>query len=120
MNHAERRREPRIVHSFMVRYRAAGATSPKWMLSPLKDFSASGVRFVAEPGLRPGQALELQLMLPMHREPLGVAGRVAWSEPFGDGSLVEQGVEFVGENAETRVVVVEAVAYFLKQQGSSA
>lgn len=116
MNPSERRRDPRVVHSFMVRYRAANMEDSHWMLSPLKDFSTRGARFVSEPGLQNGDAVELQLMLPMRKEPLVLVARLAWTKPFGDGSLVEQGVEFDAKDTPIQALLEDAVAHFLTQR----
>ena len=113
MGDAEHRRDPRIVHGFLVRYRRPAETS--WSVSPLRDLSSSGARFIGEYAFEVGAELELQLVLPMAKTPLVVPAHVAWAKP-GPMNLVEYGITFRAEAAGVQQMIDVAVAHFLRKQ----
>ena len=111
---AGQRREPRIARAFMMRYRALSPGSQAWLLSPLRDLSQGGVRFISERAFEVGTLLELKLLLPTASAPLAARGRVAWSKP-GPMALVELGVTFEGLDPRTQQALQGAVKYFLER-----
>ena len=113
MSDSEHRRAPRVVRGFMVRYRRPAEMS--WSVSPLRDFSSSGARFIGEHVFEVGTELELQLVLPVAKEPLALQARVAWVKP-GPMNLVEYGVTFQAEKAAVQQMIDVAVTYFLHKQ----
>lgn len=117
MSDAEHRRDPRVTRQFMVRYRSASAGSGTWMLSPLHDLSASGARFVSEHPFAFGDHLDLQLVLPVSTQPVGLAAKVVWVKP-APLNLTEIGVAFEPASEETRQMIRDAVAHFLRQPRS--
>ena len=109
MSESEHRRAPRITHGFMVRYRRP--SDKGWAVSPLRDLSSAGARFLSEQTFAIGTELDVQLVLPTTKEPLALHARVARILP-SRMDLVEYGVTF-----ETNVPAVQAindaVEYFL-------
>ena len=118
MSDGEQRRSPRINRSFMVRYRSSeppeGAT---WLVSPLRDLSSGGARFLSERRLAVNDVLGLQLILPMFPQPVLLKARVAWmkSAPL---NMVEVGVTFDPGDAAIQRMIDDAVAHFLRKGGS--
>jgi len=99
----EKRRAPRVARGFMVRYRRAGSGG-QWAVSSLKDLSRGGARFSADIALEPGDTLDLQLMLPVSRDPVAVKAKVAWARA-GVFGTTEIGVAFdVGDGAILRTL----------------
>ena len=113
---AEHRRDPRIARGFMVRYRLPKETA--WSVSPLRDLSTSGSRFLGERAFEVGTDLELQLVLPLAKEPLVLQARVARASA-GPMHLVEYGVTFQVEDASVQQMIDVAVAHFLRKQRKS-
>ena len=111
----EQRREPRVAHAFMVRYRASDPGGPTWLLSPLKDISRGGARFVSESAFAEGVMLDLQLLLPTADAPVAVAGRIAWKQP-GPVQLHEYGVTFAVDDPAKQQAIDAAVHHFLKRK----
>ncbi len=109
----ESRHAPRVAHQFMVRYRLANTGQLAWQVSPLRDFSRTGVRFIAEHPYEIGAVLELQLALPTSREPLALAGRVAWAKPAFLGTA-ELGVTFDNIDSGSQQMIDDAIAHFLR------
>lgn len=108
------RGEPRVTHAFMVRYRAPGGGPAAWLLSPLKDFSRGGARFVSEAGFAEGTLLQLKLLLPTHEQPVAIAARIAWARP-GPLQLHEYGVTFAVDDPALQRAIDAAVAHFTKK-----
>ena len=113
MTDSEHRRDPRIVRGFMVRYRRLAERL--WSVSPLRDLSSSGARFIGECAFEAGTELELQLVLPMAKEPVALQARVAWVKP-GPMHLAEYGITFQAEAAGVQQMIDVAVAHFLRKQ----
>lgn len=109
---AEQRQDPRVAHPFMVRY----YWQDSWHISPLKDFSASGARFVSEYPFAAGELLDAQLILPLARQPIAARARVVWVKPSSLG-LAELGVTFELGDTEAKQAIEAAVAHFLRKQG---
>ena len=112
MSASEHRRDPRVAHGFMVRYRRPSDRG--WSVSPLRDLSSSGARFLSEQVLPVGTTLDLQLVLPTTKEPLALQARVARIIP-GPMDLAEYGVIFE-VNAAGVQEIVAALAHFLRKQ----
>ncbi len=113
----EQRQQPRIQRPFMVRYRRAEGGS--WDATALRDVSLGGVRFLTKGAFEPDALLELQLLLPMIKEPVPVQGRVSWSKP-GPMDLVEHGVRFEPLTPEAQAALQIAVDAFLKRGETSS
>ncbi len=73
----DRRRAPRVELRWTLLYRI-GDTQRTGM-SLVKNFSAEGMRFVAEHPLEPGAQLDVTMSLPDRDEPIRFVGEVVWS-----------------------------------------
>lgn len=106
----EHRRVPRVKRSFMIRYRSA--TGPlSWGLSPLRDLSDGGARFMSETSFAVGDELLLELLLPVSKEPIPITARVAWAKA-GPMAVSEYGVRFHVQDERIRQALAEAVTRF--------
>lgn len=110
MSQAEHRRAPRIAHPFMVRYQPPGERA--WLISPLRDLSGGGARFLSEHAFAEGDAFEIQLVLPASAQPVPLKARVAWVKPWRAG-LVEVGVTFDPGDVGIQRTIDEAVSRLL-------
>ena len=116
MSNGEQRRSPRINRSFMVRYRASGLSEgATWLVSPMRDLSSGGARFLSERSQVVGNALELQLILPMSSQPVSLKARVTWVKP-APLNMVELGVTFDPGDTAIQEVINSAVAHFLRKK----
>ena len=109
----EQRREPRVSHGFMIRYRAAD-TMAGWLVSPLRDLSRGGARFLSERPLKVGTLLDIYLVLPAAAAPVSLQAKVARTSPAPMG-MVELGVAFQPTDAVSQGAINAAVARFLKR-----
>ena len=116
MDSDERREAPRIRKGLIVKYRLSSEGASQWRMSPLRDFSATGIRFIAECSFPVGSVLELQLCLPTCAEPLRVAGIVKWVKAASSGSLAEHGVIFSQVDAVTQQQIAQAAELLLKKE----
>ena len=110
----EHRRNPRIIRAFMVRYRPVTDLDFPWLVSPLKDLSSGGARFISERHLKVGDLLELQLLLPMSPQPVGLKARVAWVKSTAF-KLIQAGVTFDPCDTAIQQLIDAAVAHFLRR-----
>ena len=115
MNQPEQRRHPRVERSFLVRYREQGKSQSEWMMSPLKDLSLGGARFLCGRRFEVGTMVDMELVLPVAREPVPVTGRVVRAKDAMAG-LIEHGVVFEGVDSAQGQAIGEAVERFLKKQ----
>ncbi len=118
MSEAEHRRAPRVARSLMARYRDGRSPGASWLMSPLRDLSSGGARFLSEVAFDVGSTLELQLLLPLAREPVSLKARVAWAQPARLG-MVEVGVTFDPGDAAAQQSIDAAVAHFLHKMDRS-
>ena len=112
---AEQRRAPRLHRSFMVRYQPPGKTA--WLMSPLRDLSSGGARFLSEHAFTAGDLFEMQLVLPSTPQPVPLKARVAWAKPWR-GGLLEIGVTFSPGDAGIQRTVDDAINRLLGRQSS--
>lgn len=109
----ERRRDRRLVQPFDARYRLYGELTESWRTIRTVNLSASGMRFRSADLMRVGDELEVALLLPAHREPIVVRGRIIWSQAMASG-VAENGVEFV-DVAPEQGMQIDALVKFLLQ-----
>ena len=114
MSQPEQRRSRRVNRSLLIRYRGPTMPEGTWLISPLRDFSSSGARFLTERFFRVGESLDIQLVLPVARDPAVLTGHVVWKRPSTMG-LTELGVTFTAERPETQQLIDVAVAQFLRK-----
>jgi hypothetical protein len=112
MGDEEQRRSPRIPRAFMVRYRCAAKGMTGWLVSPLRDLSSGGARFISERIFAVGDELEVQLLLPASRDPLALRAKIAWASA-GKLGMMELGITFDAHDTAVQQVIDEAVAHFL-------
>ena len=103
---AENRRTPRMARSFMLRYQPPEQSA--WLLSPLRDLSSGGARFLSEHAFTAGDLFDIQLVLPTASRPVELKVRVAWAKPWRAG-LFEVGVTFDPGDAGIQQTIDEAV-----------
>ena len=112
----ERRRAPRIDRRLMMRYRSPASGKTQWMVSPLRDISAMGIRFIGDTGFPVGTVLEVQMQLPMTTKPLTVMARVVWLRGGTGGKMAEHGVEFIDLTPPARQQIAQATEFFLRRR----
>ena len=112
----ERRKAPRVTSQLLVKFKSANDPQAQWQMTPLKDLSHSGLRFIAEAICDVGLSLELQLLLPTLATPLRLTGRIVWSQPSSIAPLVEYGVEFTELSATQREAIDTLVTLYLSRQ----
>lgn len=115
MSASEHRRDLRVTKGFMARYRLRGETRSEWRMSPLKDLSRSGARFLCEHTFAIGDVLDVKFLLPVANEPVAVMARVVWVRQRPAG-LTEHGVLFTLEDPSTGTVIEQAVLHALKRR----
>ena len=114
MSSAEQRREPRVARSFMLRYRATESDQAAWFVSPLRDLSGGGARFISEYKFEIGTTLEMQLLLPTSEQPIPLKARIAWAKA-GPLNLTEHGVTFNPGDVRVQQIIDTAVAHLLRK-----
>ena len=112
----EHRKVSRIKHPFMLRYRPVGPGMSEWSLTPLRDLSGLGARFLSDRLLAKGDALEIRLMLSTSPQPVPLEGEVAWVKLDSTLGLPEVGVTFVVRDAATQELLDAAVRHFLERR----
>ena len=115
----DHRRSPRIAHSFVARYWPKKGES-RSLVTQLKDFSGTGARFLTEHAFAVGDALAMQLLLPVSKEPVSVQARVMWVRTTARGKigLMDVGVAFDAIDVKAQQVIDAAVAHFVRLQQS--
>ena len=111
----EQRRSPRIRRSFMVRYRSPGLLEAVWLVSPLRDLSSGGARFLSERPFAVGSLLETQLLLPASRDPILLRARVTWAKPWRF-KIAEIGVTFEVDDSKKQDAINDAVVRLLQRR----
>ena len=105
----EHRLAPRAAAHPLIRYRPPGEPGATWLVSPLRDLSSGGARFLSEHAFAVGDTFEVQLLLPAAAQPIWVRARVAWAKP-GATKMVELGVTFDAGDTANQRLIDEAVA----------
>lgn len=118
VNEGEHRRAPRVARSVIVRYRCPEAGQTVWLVSPLRDVSSGGARFLSEQTVAIGRTIEMQLMLPTASQPVSLLARVVRTKPAQTG-LIEVGVTFSTADVAVQRAIDRAVAHFLHKQERS-
>ncbi len=113
MTSPEQRGAPRAERSLIARYRALESEAGPWFISPLKDVSLKGARFLTECEFKPGSRLVLHVALPSSREPRVLCATVNRIRLAAD-ALWEVGVEFEALQPEDRRCLQEAVERVLR------
>lgn len=111
----EQRRRPRVSHRLLVRYRPPVEGAAEWLVSPLRDLSSGGARFLSEHAFAAGERFELQLLLPAAQEPVTLKARVAWARP-APMQTTEIGATFDAGDAAIQRLIDATVEHFLQRQ----
>ena len=111
----EHRMAPRVPHPFMIRYRLLAVGSEDWMVSPLRDLSGGGARFLSERPFAVGSLLETQLRLPASRDPILLRARVTWAKPWRS-KIADIGVTFEVDDSRKRDAINDAVVRLLQRR----
>ncbi len=114
MSEDDRRRSPRISRRFMIRYRCPASNQTQWMVSPIKDFSGTGARFISECAFPIGTVLDLELQVSTCPLPIPLQGTVVWSK-LGPGQLTEHGVTFLNPDAVAQQEILKVTRFFLEK-----
>ena len=101
----------------MVRYRPMQSGVTSWLVSPLRDLSSGGARFLSEQQFSVGDVMELQLVLPVSPQPIALKARVAWTKARPGTTLGELGVTFDPGDVAIQRTIDAAIAHFLKKPG---
>jgi len=112
------RRAPRIERPFIVKYRCPEIGQTEWLMSPMRNLSVSGVRFIGEHGFAMGSVLDLQLCLPNAAQPITAKGLVVWTRRLDPGPMSEHGVTFSEADPATTQQIAQAVEFFLRKHRS--
>lgn len=111
----ERRRSPRVPHAFIARYRLADASEGGWLVSPLRNLSANGARFLCEREFAIGSTLEFQLQLRFTQPPIRLRARVVWIKRAQIMKTFELGVAFESTDPAAPQALEEAVRAFMQK-----
>lgn len=118
MSEQEPRRDPRVPHAFIIRYRPAGDTGGGWLVSPLRDLSSHGARFLSEREFPVGSSLDAQLQLGFAQQPVQLKARVAWVKPAQLMKMYELGITFdPGDPAAQQALDVAVSRFIQKAKG---
>ena len=119
MSQPEQRRHPRAAKSFIVRYRVQNAKHSEWRMSPLKDLSRGGARFLSDREFSVGTVLEMELQLPRAPKPLGVSAKVIRVNILRE-NVFEHGVKFELTDDVISERIEQAVQHVLNRQGNAS
>lgn len=109
----EPRRDPRVPHAFIARYRSVDDVAGGWLVSPLRDLSSHGARFLCEQAFAVGSKLDFQLQLGVAQQPVRLTARVAWIKPAQIMQIFEVGVTFDPGDPAAQQALNAAVAHFI-------
>jgi hypothetical protein len=115
MSGQEPRRGPRVPHAFIVRYRPAGEAASGWLVSPLRDLSSHGARFLSERDFPVGASLDAQLQLGLAQQPVHLTARVAWVKPAQLMKMHELGITFDPGDPAAQQAIDAAVNRFIQK-----
>ena len=115
MSDQEPRRDPRVPRAFIARYRSADDSASGWLVSPLRDLSNHGARFLCEQEFAVGSKLDFQLQLGVAQQPIWLMARVAWIKPAQIMRIFEVGVTFDPGDPAAQQALNAAVAHFIQK-----
>jgi len=115
---AERRRHPRVSRSYTMRVKERDAQDPLWELPMMRNISVGGCYFHSTVNYQEGQCLEIEIQLPVLREPLRCTGLVRRIEPRREGMMdyVGVGLEFMDMQEDVKQKLKEVVDFTLARQ----
>ena len=111
MNPDERREGFRVPRAFLARFKPKGHHS--WFISPLRDLSQGGARFLSEyTEFKPGDRIALQLVLSSAPKGLVVHSTIKWARPSKMPSIIEVGVAFDVKEPAIQAAIERASSFF--------
>ena len=115
---ADKRKDLRRQREFLVWYRCSTDDAALWGVSPLRDISKSGVRFLSEQSFEVGTDLTLRFLFPFSTQTLIVPARVAWVKvaQMKTWQLMECGVTFHVTAPELQSQIDRVIEQFLGRQ----
>jgi len=115
MRKDERRKDTRIEKHFMVHYKPAKEEGGSWRMSPLKDISKNGARFLYEGDCAMGEQLILELHMPANPAAQRIKATVVRIQET-DNRWAEIGVSFNEIDEKTQNDINAIVNWFLKKR----
>ena len=113
----ERRKHPRIVKGFMLKYRAQGQGIEEWAgTSPIRDISLHGCLFACDQEYQPGQILELELKLPGVQECVFFLAEVKRCDATASSNIYLTAVNFQKIDEQNKAAFSKAIDFFVKKQ----
>ena len=108
------RKYKRLLADYLIKYRIAGAEDQDFLVSNIKDISATGARFWAETPFQEGVPLAVEVMVPPVGRAIKALARVERVRPAGNGNVYYVAVQFVeiSENDQS------ALNYFIERLAS--
>jgi len=115
---SEKRSHPRIPRQFIIRARAHDAGTRRWELPILENISLAGCYFLSSVRFEIGQILDIEVQLPVMREPLCCSGEVKRVEPKGTApdSPCGVAVQFHEIEEDKKQKFQQVVDFTLKRQ----
>jgi c-di-GMP-binding flagellar brake protein YcgR len=117
-NWVNKRMHPRIAWSFMVRFRLQKDDGLQgWEVSVINNISLGGCRFSSNIPFNAGEALEIEVTLPLLTEPMKFIGEVKRCIPRDDAKvkIYDIGVQFLDMDQNKKDKFIETVTFFLKK-----
>lgn len=121
-NWINKRMHPRIAWSFMVKFRPhKGDGLQGWEVSVINNISLGGCRFYSNIPFNTGEALEIELTLPLLTEPMKFIGEVKRCIPSEDAKvkIYDIGVQFLDMDQDKKDKFIETVTFFLKKHSKT-
>ncbi len=108
---ANTRQHKRLLADYLIKYRIAGAEGEEFLLSNIKDISASGLRFWTEEPLLEGALLLVEVLPPPINRVVRALARVVRVRRAEKGEVYYNAVQFVEISGEDQ----NALNYFIER-----
>jgi len=112
----EKRSHPRVPRRFVMRAKPKGDMSRKWELPTIRDISLAGSYFYSGFHFEVGQELDIEVTLPVLKDPMRIMGVVRRVEAGPD--IWGIAVEFVQMNEDEKAKFQEVIDFTLKNKKS--
>ncbi len=112
----EERRAQRVERLFLVRYQCPSIGEMDWEISPIRNLSGTGLRFLAESDYPIGVILDLRLQVPTVEQPLVVPPTIIWKRRLSPSAWWDYGASFGRLPVSKRKAIVGAIQVFLPGQ----
>jgi hypothetical protein len=117
-NSREKRASPRISWRFIVKFKPHSiADLPVWETATVQNLSRGGCSFFSSAAYKVGDFLDIEIQLPLLREPMKFLGEVRRCEGEKDKKLLYNiGVQFIEMDTDKIDAFNQTVEFFLKKQ----